>query len=100
MQKNEYLVVKIGVDTAENEPSKVWIFWLKKLGVKFGIFQRKLPNFRGLVLGCINADFATNCFLQDFSTSTRFAILCTAQISKLQQTLANILLIFECALEC
>ena len=36
MLNNEYLLAKIGVDTAENEPSKVCSFgW--KIGVRFGI---------------------------------------------------------------
>ena len=34
--QNEYSLAKFGVDTEENEPSKVWWFgW--KIGVKFGI---------------------------------------------------------------
>ena len=26
MEQNDYLIAKIGADTAENEPSKVWSF--------------------------------------------------------------------------
>ena len=40
MLKNAYLAVKIGVDTAENEPSKIW----QKLANLAGEFQ-KLANF-------------------------------------------------------
>ena len=49
-------------------------------------FSAKSSNFRRLVLSCINADFCVQILiLQRFSRSTSFAILCTAQISKLQQ---------------
>ena len=49
-------------------------------------FTKKLSNFRGLVLGCIDSyDSNQIVILQGFSRSTRFAILCTAQISKFQQ---------------
>ena len=46
-------------------------------------FSAKSPNFRGLVLFCIEADFCTQIrIFQHFSRTTRFAILCTAPISK------------------
>ena len=52
----------------------------------FSDFTTKWSNFRGLVLGCIDSyDSNQILILQGFSRSTRFAILCTAQISKFQQ---------------
>ena len=49
------------------------------------------PNFGGLVLGCIEADFCNQVLiLQDFSRSTRFSILCTDQISKFQQKIVKL----------
>ena len=60
-------------------------------------FSAKSPNFRGLVLFCIEADFCAQIrifqhFLtrrlkvsQQFSRTIRFAILCTAPISKFEQ---------------
>ena len=49
-------------------------------------FTAKWSNFRGLVLGCIDSyDSNQIVILQGFSRSSRFAILCTAQISKFQQ---------------
>ena len=46
-------------------------------------FTTKWSNFRGLFLGCTNIDFCNQILIfQHFSRSTRFAILCTAQISK------------------
>ena len=52
----------------------------------FSDFSAKLSNFRGLVLGCMDSyDSNQILILQGFSRSTRFAILCTAQISKFQQ---------------
>mgnify|MGYP004024506713 CR=1 FL=1 len=51
----------------------------------FSDFSAKLSNFRGLVLGCMDSyDSNQILILQGFSRSTRFAILCTAQISKFQ----------------
>ena len=48
-------------------------------------FSGKSPNFRGLVLFCIEADFCTQIrIFQHFSRTTRFAILCTAPISKFE----------------
>ena len=41
-------------------------------------FSAKSPNFRGLALFCIEADFCTQIrILQHFSRTVRFAILCT-----------------------
>ena len=52
----------------------------------FSDFTTKWSNFRGLVLGCIDSyDSNQIVILQGFSRSTRFAILCTAQISKFEQ---------------
>ena len=88
--QNEYLVAIVAVHTAENEPSKVWSFCCK-IGERFDIepfsdFTTKWSNFRGLVLGCMDSyDSNQILILQGFSRSTRFAILCTAQISKFQQ---------------
>ena len=42
------------------------------------------PNFEGLVLGCIDADFCNQILiLLHFSRSTRLSFLRTAQISKI-----------------
>ena len=50
------------------------------------ILSAKSSNFRRLVLCCIKADFCDQIFiLQHFARSRRYAILCTAQISKFQQ---------------
>ena len=44
-------------------------------------FSAKSPNFRGLVLFCIEADLCIQIrIFQHFSRTTRFAILCTAPI--------------------
>ena len=49
-------------------------------------FSAKSSNFRGLVLRCIKADFCDQILIfQHFARSRRYAILCTAQISKFQQ---------------
>ena len=46
--------------------------------VSFSDFSAKWSNFRGLVLGCINADFCKQILiLEHFSRSTRFPFLCT-----------------------
>ena len=43
-------------------------------------------NFERLVLGCIDSyDSESRRIFQDFSRSTRFAFLCTAQTSKFQE---------------
>ena len=48
--------------------------------------QMKVKNFGGLVLGWMDSyDSEKRRILQHFSRSTRFALLCTAQISKFQQ---------------
>ena len=48
-------------------------------------------NFERLVLGCIDSyDSDQILILLDFSRSTRFAFLCTAQISKFQQKTVEI----------
>ena len=52
-------------------------------------------NFTMLVLGCIDSyDSEKRRILQHFSRSTRFAFLCTAQISNFQQKLRDIFLHF------
>ena len=64
--------------------------------VSFSDFSAKWSNFRGLVLGCIEAKFCNQILIfQHFSRFTRFAILRTAQISKFQQILQKKKLIFE-----
>ena len=51
----------------------------------FSDFTAKSSNFRRLFLFCIEADFGDQILiLQHFSRSTRFSILCTAQIQKFQ----------------
>ena len=58
-------------------------------------FSAKSPNFRGLVLFCIEADFCTQIrILQHFSRTTRFAILCTASISKFELNFVKLFRIF------
>ena len=58
-------------------------------------FSAKSPNFRGLVLFCIEADFCTQIrILQHFSRTTRFAILCTDSISKFEQNFVKLFRIF------
>ena len=50
-----------------------------------------LPNFRGVVLGCMDSyDSEKRRILQGFSRSTRFSYFCTAQISKFQQKTVQI----------
>ena len=52
----------------------------------FSDFSAKSSNFPGLVLCCINADLCDQILIfQHFSRSTRFAILCTAQISNFSE---------------
>ena len=58
-------------------------------------FSAKSPNFRRLVLFCIEADFCTQIrILQHFSRTTRFAILCTDSISNFQQIFVKLFRIF------
>ena len=58
-------------------------------------FSAKSSNFRGLVLGCIKADFCDQILIfQHFARSRRYAILCTAQISKLQKKVGKKFVIF------
>ena len=58
-------------------------------------FSAKSPNFRGLVLFCIEADFCTQIrILQHFSRTTRFAILCTDSISKFDLNFVKLFRIF------
>ena len=58
-------------------------------------FSAKSPNFRGLVLFCIEADFCTQIrIFQHFSRTTRFALLCTAPISKFEQNFVKLCLDF------
>ena len=59
--------------------------------------EMKSPsNFERLVLGCIDSyDSDQRLILLDFSRSTRFAFLCTAQISKFQQKTAQIFAVMK-----
>ena len=54
--------------------------------------EMKSPsNFERLVLGCIDSsDSDQRLILLNFSRSTRFAFLCTAQISKFQEKTVQI----------
>ena len=53
-------------------------------------FSAKSLKFTGFVLFCIEADFCTQIrIFQHFSRTTRFAILCTAPISKFEQNLVK-----------
>ena len=71
MLQNDYLVAKIGVDTAENEPYvKSDVSWLPALGLRLDAIVAELRsaldaqgrsgscNFKWFVLGDINADFS------------------------------------------
>ncbi len=50
------------------------------------LMNKSLQNFGRLVLFCIKANFCDQILIfQHFSRSTRFANLCTAQISKFQE---------------
>ena len=62
---NAYLLAKIGVDTAENEPLEVWgensiQYSLHSLVTTAagGSAQGERANFTGLVPGCIESDFS------------------------------------------
>ena len=46
MLKNDYLLAKIGADTAENEPYKVWSFGCE-IGVRNGTESFNLGLVRG-----------------------------------------------------
>ena len=51
-----------------------------------GSVHGERANFGGLVLGCIDSyDSESRRIFQDFSRSTRFTFLCTAQTSKFQE---------------
>ena len=51
------------------------------------------PNFRRLVLFCMDSyDSESRRIFSHFSRSTRFTILCTAQISKFQQKIVKLFL--------
>ena len=104
MLQNEYLIVKIGVDTAENEPSKVWYLGWKseyhsiarggsqlraadvgaaKLRITKGVgcYENELLMFGTLQL-CSKFSMFFNCF-QSFSTvfkcfqTSKFSKSCT-----------------------
>ena len=70
--------------------------------VSFGVTPQKpcksaakSPNFSGLVLFCIEADFCIQIrIFQHFSRTTRFAILCTAAISKIEENFRKLFRIF------
>ena len=110
MLQNASLLAIVAVDTAENEPSKVWRSReisgarndfsgvhevLNGLGPgresTIGVDHiRDLPfwccitNFRRLVLGCMDSyDSEQRRILQHFSRSTRFASFCTVLISEI-----------------
>jgi hypothetical protein len=44
MQQNEYLLAKIGVDTAENEPLQIW--GVIQFNIHFTPYSLRLPPFR------------------------------------------------------
>ena len=91
MLENAYLDAKIGVDTAENEPSFFFLFPfffrtspLKNAAVVVGcswkVCEAVVKSFGGLVLGCVEADFCKlEVCLKLFwvSDSTRFTHVCT-----------------------
>ena len=96
---NEYFVANFGVDTEENEPSKVCSFgW--KIREWFDIefysdFSSKWSNFIRLVLCCIDAKFCKKIFVGKLLTrSTRFTCFCTAQTSIFQKMFVNFFRIF------
>ena len=68
-----------------------WLFIRPQGGSEAGW----LPNFRGVVLGCMDSyDSEKRRILQGFSRSTRFAFLCTAPNSNLQSFAQLISVIF------
>ena len=113
MRKNEYLVAKIGLDTAENEPHTAMNVakergpssrrWNGRGGrPREGAARRRArrgrpralicsiyvstANFRGLVLSCIEAKFRSQILiLLHFLRSTRLTHFCTAPDSKFQK---------------
>ena len=111
MLKNAYLDAKIGVDTAENEPSKsagtscfprrsggvpghVRAEVLLQVGVRVWVmkFWQILANFGRLVLSCIDvSDSESRRIFQHFSKSTRSAFFCTAPNSKISQNFGILL---------
>ena len=96
MLKNDYLVVKIGVDTAENGPSKVEADkGSPRRPVIPGLVLAGRPHdtslFPRFVLVCIDTDFDNQIvILQHFSKSTRFAHFCTARNAIFWRNLSKI----------
>ena len=118
MLQNEYLAAKIGVDTAENEPSKVsrkWGLAMGRQGSWEGLHLARLRPLRQreprrdrrrglrgpaswsihdtslfprLVLGWINADFGHQIVI--FQHFSRFPHFCTARNSKFWRKLSKI----------
>ena len=74
----------------------VFVTLVEKFDTEFNSdFSAKSPNFRGLVLFCIEADFCTQIrIFQHFSRTTRFAILCTSAISKFKKKFVKLFRIF------
>ena len=69
-----------------------WLFIRPQGGSEAGW----LPNFRGLILGCMDSYASEKRrILQGFSRSTRFAFLCTALNSNLQSFAPLIFAIFS-----
>ena len=72
------------VSTSSADPTSTKPPWSLRRGLNNILNQA--PNFEGLVLFCIEAKICIQILIfQYFSRSRRFAILCTAQISKFQQ---------------
>ena len=67
------------------ELNAVWLL-VERFDTEFNPdFSAKSPNFRGLALFCIEADFCTQIrIFQHFSRSTRFSHFCTAFICKIR----------------
>ena len=87
MLSNEYLLAKIGADTEAFEGLTIFCEESERLDIElFSDFLAIWSNIERLVLFCIEANFRNQILIgKHFSRSTRFAILCTAQISKFQQ---------------
>ena len=102
---------KIGVDTAENEPSKMskMTFYMARVVEPLAelvagqpaaqqaaqpaarSWRSECDHFGGLVLGCIDSyDSESRRIFSDFSRSTRFSPLRTALNPKFQQKLAKL----------